>query len=121
MKHPQIPGQRRGEVKMFPEIGNESCISYFIFVYLTMIDSNFESALFWDIDPNSLDMNKHSRFIIQRVLSKGSFDDWVYLKKLYGLNKIKKECLQIRSIDKRTIGFLSNYFGIDKTQFRCYN
>ena len=86
-----------------------------------MIDTNFESALFWDIDPNTLDLNKHSRFIIERVLSKGGFDDWVLLKKIYGLNKIKKESLQIRSLDKRTIGFLSNYFSIAKTKFRCYS
>lgn len=86
-----------------------------------MIDSNFESALFWDIDPKYLDLNKHSRFIIERVLSKGSFHDWAYIKKIYGLDKIKKESLQMRSLDKRTIVFLSNYFGIDKTQFRCYS
>lgn len=81
----------------------------------------FNSALFWDIDPETLDVNKHARFIIERVLKKGNFDDWVYLKNIYTLNHIKKEVLSIRSLDTKTLHFLSHYFGVDKIQFRCYN
>ena len=81
----------------------------------------FDNALFWDIDPDTLDIDKHSRFIIERVLKKGSLDDWLYLKRIYSLDKIEKESLNLRSLDRKTLHFLSNYFGVDKTQFRCYN
>ncbi len=80
----------------------------------------FDSALFWDIDQKTLDINKHARFIIERVLKKGDLDDWHYLRKLYSLTKIKEESIQIRSLDNRTLAFLSNYFGEDKINFRCY-
>ncbi len=81
----------------------------------------FDSAIFWDIDPKTLDIDKHARFIIERVVKKGSLEDWQYLKKLYSLTKIKEEAIQIRSLDNRTLAFLSNYFGEDKINFRCYN
>lgn len=81
----------------------------------------FDSALFWDINPESLDVSKHSKFIVERVLKKGSLEDWLYLKEIYGPNQIKKESLNIRTLDKKTLYFLSNYFDVDVKQFRCYN
>lgn len=86
-----------------------------------MNNLNFDRALFWDIDPNTLDVEKHSRFIIERVLKKGNLEDWLYLKSIFTLEKIAKESKQIRSLDKKTLHFLSNYFGVDKTDFRCYS
>ncbi len=47
-----------------------------------MNNLKFDRALFWDIDPETLDLGKHSRFIIERVLKKGSLEDWLYLKKM---------------------------------------
>ena len=81
----------------------------------------FDRALFWDIDPKTLDVSAHSRFIIERVLKKGSLEDWLYLKKIYSLDQIEKESVNIRSLDIKTLYFLSNYFDIDLKQFRCYN
>jgi hypothetical protein len=36
---------------------------------------NFLKNLFWDIDENSLDLDKNAKFIIKRVLSKGKLSD----------------------------------------------
>ena len=77
--------------------------------------------LFWDIDVNTLDYDKHSRFIIERVLLKGDLPDWFELKKIYGIERIKKEILQVRYLDKKTLSFLSLIFCIPKEKFRCYN
>lgn len=82
---------------------------------------NFELGLFWDIDVEKLDLKVHSRYIIERVLKYGSLNDWLNLKKIYSLDKIKEESLQIRSLDEKTLNFLSTYFDIDKSLFRCYN
>ena len=84
-----------------------------------MPDLDFDRALFWDIDPMKLDVGKHSRFIIERVLKKGGLDDWYTLKKIYTLSIIRDESFNIRTLDKKTLSFLSNYFGVDKKQFRC--
>lgn len=78
-------------------------------------------SLFWDIDINMLDYDKHTRFIIERVLLKGDLPDWFELKKIYGTERIKKEILQIRYLDKKTLSFLSLIFDIPKEKFRCYN
>ena len=82
---------------------------------------NFSNNLFWDIEETELDTEKNRRFIIERVLSRGKMSDWWALVKLYSLDTIKKEVVQIRYLDKVTLNFCSTFFHIPKTQFRCYN
>jgi len=82
---------------------------------------NLNKALFWDTDINKIDFNKNARSIIERVVSRGTLKDWFEIKNYYGLEKIKKEVTQIRFLDKITLNFLSKYFQIPKTKFRCYN
>jgi len=49
----------------------------------------FNVALFWDVDVTCLDMVAHARFIIERVVTRGTLDDWKLLLDLYGKEKIK--------------------------------
>lgn len=79
------------------------------------------SALFWDIDIDELDYQKHARFIIERVLTRGNWNDWQELKSYYGLLKIQEEALKIRYLDKKTFNFCHTFFNLNKEKFRCYN
>lgn len=76
--------------------------------------------LFWDIDLNSLDYSKNARFIIQRVIQKGSLKEWKIIKDYYGIDFIKNEILMIRDLDSKTLNFFSTYFGLNKKTFRCF-
>ena len=79
----------------------------------------FNKALFWDVQIDSLDIEAHARFIIERVVSRGNLADWNLLKRIYGKKRIKQEALAIRSLDKKSVSFLSVYFDLEKTDFRC--
>ena len=85
-----------------------------------MSNLNFDRALFWDIDPDTLKINKHDKFIIRRVLQYGCIDDWYELKKLYGLELIVKKAQTIRDLDKKTASFLSAIGNVSINTFRCY-
>ncbi len=76
--------------------------------------------LFWDIELSSLDFKKNARFVIQRVIQKGSLEDWITIKDFYGIDFIKQEILLMRNIDAKTLNFFSTYFGIEKNKFRCF-
>lgn len=78
------------------------------------------TSLFWDTPLKNIDFQKHSRFVIERVLVRGRLSDWFEIKQYYGLDKIKQEALQIRSMDELTLNFCSVLFNIPKTKFRCY-
>ena len=81
----------------------------------------FKKSLFWDVHIDSLDLEKHARFIVERVVSRGNRQDWQLLKEIYGKERIRKEAMRIRSLDPKTVSFLSVYFGMEKNEFRCCN
>ncbi len=75
---------------------------------MKVIDKNY---LFWDVE--SLDEERHASFIIERVLDRGRLEDFRWLKKRYGEQKIK-EVLRSRlfRLDKRSASFWCQYFNI---------
>ncbi len=81
---------------------------------------NLSAFLFWDVDRKTIDYNKHSPYIIGRVLSMGTMEDFKIIKALYGKPKIKHITQQLRYMDDRVLYFCSAYFNVPVTQFRCY-
>lgn len=76
--------------------------------------------LFWDTDPDKIDYDKHPRYVIEKVVTMGQFEDWQEIKRYYGIEMIKNKCLEVRSFDPKTLSFLSVIFDVPKEQFRCY-
>lgn len=82
--------------------------------------NDFSPHLFWDVDLNGFDFDKHKSHLIHKVLEYGLIKDWNLLKEVYGLETIKKVSLNLRSLDAVTLSFLALLFQIDKKEFRCY-
>ena len=86
----------------------------------TITIDDFSKHLFWDVDLDGFDFEKHKVHLIQKVIEYGLINDWNLLKKVYGLETIKDVSLNLRSLDAVTLSYLSAIFKIDKTEFRCY-
>ena len=76
--------------------------------------------LFWDVDINEIDLYNHASFVLERVMRYGQLSDWILLKKIYGLSKIKSIALEVRELDDFSIAFLSLILNVKKEDFRCY-
>ncbi|RLD22513.1 MAG: hypothetical protein DRI71_07415 [Bacteroidetes bacterium] len=83
-----------------------------------VILNEFDPGLFWDTKPENIDLQKHVRYIVERVITRGSLADWQRIKRLYGLKKIKELSVQIKTFDRKTICFLSAYFDVPEAKFR---
>ncbi len=81
---------------------------------------NLSPHIFWDVDVNSIDMEKNGVFVLQRVLQYGLLKDWLIIKSNLGLEKMKSIAVQIPTLDDVSISFLSNLLHIEKSEFRCY-
>jgi len=97
-----------------------------IFHYLCRVNQfsnsmHISKNIFWDVDFNQLDMDQNSSFIINRVVARGTLDDWFSIKTYYGLQLIKDIIINSRYLDKISLSFFSLYFDLPKEQFRCYN
>ncbi len=77
--------------------------------------------LFWDADIAEIDEQKHSRYIIKRVLQYGLFSDWNKLVQNYTLDKIVDTAIHMRDLDKKTASFLALLSGVQKRKFLCYS
>jgi len=77
-------------------------------------------SLFWDVDPDTVDPEKHAAFIIDKVICLGTMEDFQIIKNYYGKPKIKRVTKKIRYMDDRELNFCSIYFNVPITQFRCY-
>lgn len=77
-------------------------------------------ALFWDTDVTKLDFKKNKVAIIQRILMRGTFEQFKEMLAFYGRRTVKSVAKNARYLDKYTLAFCSVIFKIPKTQFRCY-
>jgi hypothetical protein len=80
---------------------------------------NLRPTLFWDVDYEAIQWNKNYRFIIERVLERGTFEEWQTIKQYYGLERIKEAALQARWLNKKVWHFCSLYFEEPLENFRC--
>ena len=80
----------------------------------------FSTCLFWDVDLSDLNMEKHKTFIVARVLDYGNWEDWLFIRNYYGLEKIKEIALQIRSLERKSLAFIAIVTQTPEEQFRCY-
>jgi len=83
-------------------------------------DIKFSEHLFWDVDENELDMEKHKEFIVERVLDYGFMEDWHLIKDYYSLAGVADIAKNIRSLLPKSLSFISNITNTQITDYRCY-
>ena len=81
---------------------------------------SLSSSLFWDVDRETIDDDRHRRFIIGRVLERGQLSDWRNTRKRYGLELIVQEAQQMRSLEPKAMAFVSCLGQVEKESFRCF-
>ena len=84
------------------------------------IIASFSKNLFWDVDPETIDLETNSRYVIQRVLEYGRYNDWKLILSYYGIQTISDTATSLRSLDPKAVSFISAITNIPKEQFRCY-
>jgi hypothetical protein len=77
-------------------------------------------SLFWDVDVKSIDLQKNRAFVIERITSRGRFEEFKAMVKYYGKLAVKDVLLQTRYINKETLSFCTTVFEVPITEFRCY-
>lgn len=77
-------------------------------------------SLFWEANLDTMDPQKHSQYVIERVLERGTWNDLKELAAYYGIPLIKTAIKKARWLDAKTMHFVSVYFEIPLHELRCY-
>jgi hypothetical protein len=72
----------------------------------------FSQNLFWDTAIAGIDLRKHKRYVIERVITRGSLDDFKNLTMTYSKDEIAEEIKKSKELDPKTRHFCSWYFNI---------
>ena len=81
---------------------------------------DFSPNLFWDADPKDLDLVKHKKYVVQRVLERGTLDDMRHMFAMYGFDDVIATSKMFRSLEPKSFTFIVNLSGQPKESFRCY-
>lgn len=75
-----------------------------------------KKTLFWDTDTSTIDMVKNKRYIIERILKFGDFDDYRWMRSVYSVEDMKNVILEERvDLDPKSINFWCRNFGIEES------
>lgn len=67
--------------------------------------NRLSQRLFWDVDQNTVDIKKHERWLVERVLQRGSWEDWLVIRQAYGKKELKNISTTLR-LDPKSANFL---------------
>ncbi len=81
--------------------------------------ADFSEGLFWDVEPNTLDIERHLKYVVARVLKAGTLEDWQLLSRHFTLVRIVDVARQLRSLDPKSVAFLSAVGHVPRESFRC--
>ncbi|MDF3129667.1 hypothetical protein P0Y35_10720 [Kiritimatiellaeota bacterium B1221] len=76
--------------------------------------------LFWDVDPEQVDVEVHAGFLIPRIMDRGTMKDVDWAWNYYDHDRIKQILLHAPSLHKKTIAFFSAQFQVPLNAFRAY-
>jgi len=82
--------------------------------------NQFSNHLFWDVKRDQLDIDKNKEYIIWQVLEYGKLTDWKLIREYYGILQIAKIAMNFRTLDTKSLSFISLLSGIPKEKFKCY-
>ena len=76
---------------------------------------------FWDINPDELDVAKHSRYVIERLLDYGDILELRWLFRNFGRDAIVSVLKTSSRLSRRHALGWANYFDIPRTEIKCLN
>ena len=85
----------------------------------SLLPTDFSDGLFWDVDPETIDITQHFKYVVGRVLQAGTLQDWQILCRSFPLADIVESARQLRSLEPKALAFISIVGHVPKESFRC--
>lgn len=79
----------------------------------------FPLRIFWDIDADSIDYQKHAIWVIQRVFERGNMDDIMELLVYYGNEEVAKVLKNTPGLKKGDMHLAIMMFHLKPNEFLC--
>lgn len=81
---------------------------------------HFSAYLFWDVDREKIDFQKHKALLIRRAFEIGTLDDLTEAVVFYGRDSVRDTLLSANSLQTNAIDLAKVLFHVKATDFKCY-
>lgn len=81
---------------------------------------NLSRTAFWDVDFARLNYERHSRFILEKVFTYGTWADFMEVMRHYGFERTRREIVQAAYLKKKTLSVCCLLFDLKPDDFKCY-
>jgi len=75
--------------------------------------------LLWDINPESVDLDKHATFIIERVIEYGDFPEIKWMEATFTREQLVTTLVQSRRISAKSGNFFAWKYNLNKEILQC--
>jgi hypothetical protein len=73
--------------------------------------------LFWDVDPSTLDPDRHAANILARILERGTWQQWKEARGFYGDARLREVLTRMRGLSRKNAAFCSVVLNIPLEEF----
>ncbi len=81
---------------------------------------DLSNQAFWDVDMDSIDYDKNARFVVEKVIDRGTHQDFLSILKFYGKVKVGKLAQRANWLSDISINFCCKLFDLQPQDFKCY-
>lgn len=81
----------------------------------------FTPNLFWDIAPDTFDIDRCPAQVVERVMERGEWNDWCLIRNYLGLQRIASVCKTLRTMSPESLNYICCLTNTDKKDYRCYH
>ena len=74
---------------------------------------------FWDVEPDKIDLDKNTAYVIERVMDWGKTEDIRWLVKWCGREKLKQAVQNRRGLSRKSAVFWAHVLKINQAEVAC--
>jgi hypothetical protein len=82
--------------------------------------AHINQSLLWEYDTNRFDFQKEMQLVVQRVIERGTSEDFYAMYNLYGVEAVEESIKRIPSFSQRELEFINNVLGIPYSTLAAY-
>ncbi|MFM9838641.1 MAG: DUF6922 domain-containing protein [Cyclobacteriaceae bacterium] len=83
-------------------------------------NARINKDLFWEYDMEHFDFQKQVDLVVQRVVQRGTSEDFYAMLNLYGFDLVKEAIKRFPTFSQREMEFINNVLGIPYSELTAY-
>jgi hypothetical protein len=85
-----------------------------------IITQVLSAALFWDVNLETLDWEKHKMLIVDRVIQRGTYKEFNIVLAYYGKEKMAQIIKELSFLPPKDLAFVITFFELKPSDLKCY-